>query len=72
MKIWLPNPEGSEIFFYPTFYALEFLFTQPFSLRPQPRQSIMTGPLGSHNHYSKETRGTTYLSQRMKPTKPSL
>ncbi len=38
MKICLPNPEGSEIFFYPTFYALEFLFTQPFSLRPQPRQ----------------------------------
>ncbi len=38
MKIRLPNPEGTEIFFYPNFYALEFLVTQPFSLWPQPRQ----------------------------------
>jgi hypothetical protein len=28
-----PNPQGSKIFIYPTFYAFEFLFTH---LRPQP------------------------------------
>ena len=35
----LPNPVKKfslKILFYPTFYALELLFTQPFSLRPNP------------------------------------
>jgi hypothetical protein len=38
----LPNPWVVLFFIYPTFYSLEILFTQPFSLRCHPPQKIMT------------------------------
>ena len=45
----IPNPACMmEIKFDPTLYAWEFLFTQLFSLRPQPWPEIMTGPLLWH------------------------
>ncbi len=36
MKICLRNPDESKIFFYPTFCALEFLFSNHFLFGPNP------------------------------------